>query len=252
MMSEPNDLLIKDPSRLARIGLIATVVYFASFLVLGPVLYLIGWIRAEPLALNEVGDFLAGLFGPLAIFWLVLGFFQQGEELRNSVDTLKLQAKELAASVSQQKELVHVTREQLAHEREVLGLQKTERQKLAQPDFIIQFRTIVLFGGGKGKYRLKLVNSGSAVSRVEILILDGERTAVSGTWAYFEKGKEDDTLEAFGRSEVPIIDRILEARVRYVDNLNSSWEVTYDLAPPISDSTSGLFVVTQKNLVQLT
>lgn len=28
-----------------------------------------------PLELNELGDFCAGVFGPLAIFWLILGFF---------------------------------------------------------------------------------------------------------------------------------------------------------------------------------
>ena len=27
---------------------------------------------------NEIGDLLAGIFGPLAILWLILGFFQQG------------------------------------------------------------------------------------------------------------------------------------------------------------------------------
>ncbi len=43
---------------------------------------------------NEFGDFLAGFAAPLAFGWLVLGFFQQGEELR-------LQAAELRASVEQ-------------------------------------------------------------------------------------------------------------------------------------------------------
>ncbi|HRE16401.1 MAG TPA: hypothetical protein PLW86_04930 [Rhodocyclaceae bacterium] len=31
---------------------------------------------------NNIGDFLAGIFGPLAILRLILGFFQQGVELR--------------------------------------------------------------------------------------------------------------------------------------------------------------------------
>ena len=31
---------------------------------------------------NAHGDFAAGAFAPLAFLWLVLGFFQQGEELR--------------------------------------------------------------------------------------------------------------------------------------------------------------------------
>jgi hypothetical protein len=50
------------------------------------------------LALNGWGDWAAGTFAPLAFLWLVLGYFQQGEELR-------LQARELRNSVDQQKDL---------------------------------------------------------------------------------------------------------------------------------------------------
>lgn len=35
--------------------------------------------------LNEWGDLLAGLFAPLAFLWLVVGYFQQGQELRNQI-----------------------------------------------------------------------------------------------------------------------------------------------------------------------
>lgn len=54
---------------------------------------------------NEVGDFLAGIFGPLALLWVVLGFLQQGAELRYSRDALILQAKELRSSVLTQKNM---------------------------------------------------------------------------------------------------------------------------------------------------
>jgi hypothetical protein len=68
---------------------------------------------------NEVGDFLAGAFSPLAFLWLVLGYFQQGRELENSANVLWLQGQELQNSVEQQRELVEVTREQLDHERDI-------------------------------------------------------------------------------------------------------------------------------------
>lgn len=61
---------------------------------------------------NEFGDFLAGFAAPLAFFWLVLGFFQQGEELR-------LQAKELRAAVKQaaaQASALSVTAEHTRHQ----------------------------------------------------------------------------------------------------------------------------------------
>ncbi|MBV7264616.1 hypothetical protein [Erythrobacter ani] len=60
---------------------------------------------------NELGDFLAGAFSPLAFLWLVLGFVQQGQELR-------IQAVELNNSVEQSRQLVQVTRDQLELDRE--------------------------------------------------------------------------------------------------------------------------------------
>ncbi|WP_085703882.1 hypothetical protein [Pseudomonas sp. B15(2017)] len=58
------------------------------------------------LKLNEIGDLAAGVFGPLAFLWLILGYLQQGKELKASTDALKLQAKELNNSVAQQKMMV--------------------------------------------------------------------------------------------------------------------------------------------------
>lgn len=53
------------------------------------------------LSLNELGDYLAGAFGPLAIAWLVFGYFQQGVELSQGTEALKLQATELSNAVKQ-------------------------------------------------------------------------------------------------------------------------------------------------------
>lgn len=87
---------------LAAIGIVLTLGYalFAWWLVGDRIQTL------RSMDLNEVGDFLAGAFGPVAILWLVLGFFQQGIELRQGTDALRLQAKELSNSVEQQIELV--------------------------------------------------------------------------------------------------------------------------------------------------
>ncbi|WP_180175084.1 hypothetical protein [Acinetobacter sp. YH01022] len=52
----------------------------------------------KPDELNEIGDFLAGVFAPLAFFWLVRGFYQQGKGLEQNSISLKLQADELQAS----------------------------------------------------------------------------------------------------------------------------------------------------------
>ena len=58
------------------------------------------------LKLNEIGDLAAGIFGPIAFLWLILGYLQQGRELKASTDALKLQAQELNSSVTQQEMMV--------------------------------------------------------------------------------------------------------------------------------------------------
>jgi hypothetical protein len=72
--------------------------------------------------LNEVGDFLAGAFGPVAFLWLVLGFLMQSEELR-------MQAIELRASATQQKALAKAADEQAKAQREVIERERIRRAK---------------------------------------------------------------------------------------------------------------------------
>ncbi len=56
------------------------------------------------LPLNELGDFAAGVFAPLAFLWLVLGYRQQGKELSASTRALDQQVQELKASFALQRE----------------------------------------------------------------------------------------------------------------------------------------------------
>ena len=95
----------KRKSRLVPIGVFLTVLYVSiSAVVL--------WSRRCELVglkLNELGDLMAGLLGPLAICWLILGFFQQRIELAQNTDALLLQFKELRNSVEQQRLLVQST-----------------------------------------------------------------------------------------------------------------------------------------------
>ena len=105
---------------LSAIGILATCVYVAFlFWVFGA---RIEEIRS--LQPNHMGDFLAGVFGPLAILWLILGFFQQGVELRENSRALDLQAKELQSSTREQRELLRILHGQLETERAALALER--------------------------------------------------------------------------------------------------------------------------------
>lgn len=73
-----------------------------------------------PTSLNELGDFLAGIFAPIAFFWLILGYIQQGKQLDQNTraleqqeEVLQLQINEMKESVKQQKELSKIQNEQI-------------------------------------------------------------------------------------------------------------------------------------------
>lgn len=89
---------------------------------------------------NAWGDFFAGVSAPMAFLWLVVGYFQQGDELRQNTQALKLQEKalqlqveELRASVEQQKHLVEVTRQDLELSRSAMDAQRRKERLVAQP-----------------------------------------------------------------------------------------------------------------------
>jgi hypothetical protein len=157
--------------------------FAASALYLG----VAGWLVATSstpvgsLAPNELGDFLAGIFAPLAFFWLVLGFVQQGHELRNSAAALWLQSEELRNSVEQQRELVNVTREQLALDREHSLAAETEARRSAEPILSLVSRGS-LEAGSDRIFRFSLVNSGRTCTSIRVISsvhLDGPKQHVS-------------------------------------------------------------------------
>lgn len=78
---------------------------------------------------NEIGDFLAGVFAPLAFLWLILGFFQQGNEMRQNSLALMLQADELNNSVEQYQELVKATQDQVENDKKAIRYQRWEVKK---------------------------------------------------------------------------------------------------------------------------
>lgn len=154
--------------RLTKLGLIGTCLWLA----VGAV-YIVP--RLDSLLIipaNEMGDFLSGAFAPLAFFWLVLGFFQQGEELRTSNKALWLQGEELRNSVEQQRELVLATREGIAAEADRLKNEREAAMERAKPLLEI---TIDGWGSGSGSrnQNLSVVNHGETCTGLAVRV-DGE------------------------------------------------------------------------------
>lgn len=120
--------------------------------------------QERPTKLNEWGDFFAGFFAPLAFLWLVLGYLQQGDELKHSTKALQLQADELRNSVEQQSQLVAVSREQMKHEREAFEEERERRRDAARPKFVPQYSGSITSEGAT-EYKLKIVNVGNTATK---------------------------------------------------------------------------------------
>ncbi|SDG33821.1 hypothetical protein SAMN04488245_102417 [Alloyangia pacifica] len=160
-------------SRLTFWGLWGTAIYIAILIAgiwLGTAK---GWITWGVVKPNEIGDFFAGILGPLAIIWVVLGFLQQGSELR-------LQVAEMANSVVQQKEMVGVTRESLEHARQTVLAEQEAIRKKYKPNLRVRLLELGKSGpvryhsDGTSNWRLRfqvhILNAGEKLSDLEVLV----------------------------------------------------------------------------------
>lgn len=170
---------------LAILGIVFTIGYLVF------VWWLIG-DRIQSLqimGLNEVGDFLAGAFGPLAILWLVLGFFQQGVELRQGTEALKLQAQELRASVEQQSAMVDVSREQLHAAIAAAQYEKDLNEKNCEPHTDFKFKYMV--AKGMVKYAtFGICNTGPRCRSLSVIISESEEIILAFQDAFSDREVE--------------------------------------------------------------
>ncbi len=151
---------------LTRLGLVITTIWTT---VIAIIIWL-KWDSALSMELNAWGDFLAGLSAPLALLWLVVGYFQQGEELRLNTTALEAQQEELKRQVEKTALLAENSERQAAASETLAMLNKAEaereelRRRLdAQPEF--------LAAGGSVSGRIiqsKILNRGGEIYDVSV------------------------------------------------------------------------------------
>lgn len=162
---------------LAAIGIGGSIIYTVVLFLLVrdklPELY--------SLKLNEIGDFFAGAFGPLAIYWLIIGFLQQGLELKLNTKALELQAKELKDSVEQQKELVAISEKQFASTLQTLEYERELHRVRWLPKIVPDGSGWEIFQG-KDNYLLKMINIGEEAR--DVLFKFDNKVSVGGSVSY--------------------------------------------------------------------
>ena len=97
-----------DVKRPTILGWGMTAIWLLAF---GTVVYL-KFRAVWAMSPNEWGDFFAGVSAPIAVIWLVIGYFQHGEELRLNTEALLTQQKELKQQVAETALLVEAANQQ--------------------------------------------------------------------------------------------------------------------------------------------
>ena len=191
--------------------------------------------NTHPDKLNEWGDFFAGFSAPLAFLWLVIGYLQQGEELKNntemlrlqaeelkhSTDALRLQAEELKNSVEQQTQLVAVSREQVQLDLQVIAEERERRRAMARPKFVAE-RTSSIESHGVRRHHLKVTNVGPVATEVEITISPDAEVA-NARYSSFGPHHE------FKSSITYATDADYKLRIKYVDSDGVPGEVLFPI-----------------------
>lgn len=163
-----------------KFGVVVTIIY------LGAIASQI-WFRIPSfytLSLNEVGDFLAGVLGPVSIFWLILGFKQQGDEL-------KAQAAEMSNSVREQKNLVNNSSKQFRAMMESLELQR-KALALQHAPRVEPYSVLSLTIESKDIVSFAFMNYGHEAKNVEVWkSCDGQQASLLKSCEYLEKDDGD-------------------------------------------------------------
>lgn len=153
--------------RLTFIGILLSIAWCGVF----AALLTWKWDSISTLKLNEWGDFFAGAVAPLGFFWLVLGYLQQGEELRLSTEALRAQQEELRRQVIETATLAKNAERQAAATEQLALATKNEAQRALLKE---ESESLPLFrpngGSGNGsKILLNVKNAGATVKRLAVV-----------------------------------------------------------------------------------
>ncbi|WP_456407748.1 hypothetical protein [Thiolapillus sp.] len=186
-------------NKMTTFGISITIAYFIFVVVFR-------WSSLHDLKtmkLNEFGDFFAGVFGPLMLFWLILGYIQQQKELRQNTKALEMQADELRKSVEQHKELVEVTRLQAETESKALDAKLQKEIKEASPAFYITRAGRTSVTSGIEHYEIRIKNNGKPATNVKFIISPEIKDLRHSEVAYFAPDSENNIMWDTSSQQTP-------------------------------------------------
>lgn len=198
------------------LGIVITLAYFCglAFMIHGKELAIVkSW--------NELGDFLAGAFSPVAFLWLVLGYIQQQKELQQNTKALELQAEELRNSVEQYRNMVDVAREQLESDRELTIQEHARKEREVRPEVSIDSISWMMKSSSGYSYQIPIFNHGHEARNVVI-----EFTPSFGMYSEFKYKKfAQERIELPRQAILPAnLPDDFKVKVSYESTLGNKYE----------------------------
>lgn len=199
--------------RLFTFGGVLTVAYF---IVLG------FWINSAGLthvnSWNELGDFFAGVFSPVAFLWLILGFIQQHKELVNNTAQLNLQTKELNKTVEQAAIMNALASDKLQFERDKVLQESMLLKTSIMPVIEIERFSWGTMTGKIADQVFKIKNKGKAAKSVKV---------TSDAYNFNEMNTsflpEGDVIEKLYRINMASAPEKLNIKIEYSDAIGNEY-----------------------------
>lgn len=109
----------------------------------------------QAMPLNEKGDFLAGIGGPIALLWIVIGYYLQSHALRMQQDELRNQVEETRRLVEQSAKQSEIMAEEIEWA-------KSHKHEEAQPRIVMR-----PLGEEGGQTLVEFINFGATVTDIQ-------------------------------------------------------------------------------------
>lgn len=178
---------------------------------------------------NEVGDFLAGTAGTLALVWLIVGYFLQREELHQNTKALNDQKGEFEKQVSEMKDQVIATNKMakamlsMAESNEnLISLNKSQTMR-KEREKMESVKPIFVFGGGGSTTgrgdQYKIINKGHRVHNLSIKTNNKEVNCHIGIISIFDT---DQNL-TFEFMVVPEFEWPIHIEISYEDTYGNNF-----------------------------
>ena len=151
-------------------GIGITVVWLAVIISF----WIFGGLKS-PQSLNELGDFLAGIFAPVAFFWLILGYVQQGKQLDQNTKALEQQERALQLQIDEMKENV----EQQKNIVLLLSKEREEAKTRIKPQIQMDNGLCQLIENERFQFNFDISNRGVGEALETIVICESEYQTIS-------------------------------------------------------------------------